>query len=210
MAILACGAGPGEGDGEPRGIAPDARLSSRQIDPAIWSDSPANRSIDPYQDMVQGLRDRKARDLADPEAPRPFAGPELIAKEFRAPGAPWDALADALALDWDSLRATSPERVAALERAVRLRTVLRHPDFRITELAMGPGATLPTHALADPSVFHVVGGSADFGVGDQRIEAFVGASIKIEPYEARSIHVTSDVPRALSGSAGRRAETRPI
>ncbi|MDH3687676.1 MAG: cupin domain-containing protein [Myxococcales bacterium] len=196
--LLACGSVPAEGDVARRSADSDGTVSFREIDPAIWSDSAANRSSDPYQEMVQRLRDRKARDLADASAPQPFAGPDSIAKEFRAPAAPWDALGDALPLEWDSLRAKSPERVAALERAVRVRTVLRHPDFRITELAMGPGATLPAHALADPSVFHVVGGSAEFEVGAERIEAFVGASIKVEPYEARSVHVTSEAPlRAL-------------
>jgi len=179
-------------------IDPNARLSFRDIDSAIWADSPANRSIDPYQELIQGLRDRKARDLANPDAPRPFEGAERIEKEFRAPELAWDALADVLPLDWDSIRELSPERVAALERAVRFRTVLRHPDFRIVEVAMAPGSTVPGHALAEPSAFHVVGGSAEFEVADQRIEASLGASIKIEPYEVRSIHVSSDVPfRAL-------------
>jgi mannose-6-phosphate isomerase-like protein (cupin superfamily) len=179
-------------------IDPNERISFRDIDPAIWSDSPANRSIDPYQDMIQVVRDRKARDLANPDAPKPFEGPERIAKEFRAPDAPWDALEEALPLDWSSIRRTSSERLAALRQAVRFRTVLRHPDFRIIEVAMAPGTSLPSHALADPSAFHVVGGSAQLKVADQSIEAFVGASIKVEPYEARSIHVTSDVPlRAL-------------
>jgi quercetin dioxygenase-like cupin family protein len=194
--FLACAASPG--DRAPRVIDPSARISFRDIDPAIWLDSPANRSTDPYQNMIQTLRDRKARDLANPDAPKSFEGPERIAKEFQARDASWDAPADVLPLDWDSIRGMSPERVAALERAVRFRTVLRHPDFRITEVAMAPGATLPSHALADPSAFHVVGGSAELEVADQRIEAFLGASIKIEPYEARSIRATSDVPfRAL-------------
>ena len=85
--LVACAASSGKQTS--RVIGPNERISFRDIDPAIWSDSPANRSIDPYQDMIQVVRDRKARDLANPNAPKPFQGPERIAKEFRASGAPW-------------------------------------------------------------------------------------------------------------------------
>jgi hypothetical protein len=43
--FLACGAA--SDDGAASVIDPNARISFRDIDPAIWVDSPANRSIDP-------------------------------------------------------------------------------------------------------------------------------------------------------------------
>ena len=177
---------------------PAEGFSYRDLDPRVWSDSPANRATDPYQVMLQTLRDRKARDLASPDAPSAFGPKDGVAKEFRAPGAPWDELEEAISLDWESIGRASPVELLALRGATRFRTVLRHPDLRIIEVAMAPGARLPSHALADPSMFHIVGGSAELTVADQVIEASVGASIKVEPLAVRSIRVTSDEPlRAL-------------
>ena len=179
-------------------IEDDADVSYREIDPSYWILSRTTRALDPHDPLIQAFRDRKARDLADPEAPAPFEGENAISKEYRAANAPWDDLESVLPLDWEAIEEADPIRLEALRRALRFRTVLRHPDFQIVELAMAPGSRLPRHALAEPSAFHVLAGKAEFEIEDETIEASVGTTVKIEPHEARAIRVTSGVPlRAL-------------
>jgi len=179
-------------------IDADQPVSYRDIDPSYWIESPATRALDPYDSLIQPFRDRKVRDLANPDAPLAFEGENRISGEFRAPDAPWDSIESVLPFEWSAIEEMAPTGLEGLRRAVRFRTVLRHPDFRIVEVAMAPHAILPLHALAEPSAFHVVAGRAEFEVENETIEAFVGTTIKLEPYETRAIRVTSEEPfRAL-------------
>jgi quercetin dioxygenase-like cupin family protein len=179
-------------------IDADQPISYRDIDPSYWIESPATRALDPHDSLIQPFRERKVGDLANPDAPLAFEGENRISREFRAPLTPWDPIESVLPFEWSTIEEIAPTRLADLRRAVRFRTVLRHPDFRIVEVGMAPHATLPLHALAEPSAFHVVTGQAEFDVENETIEAFVGTTIKLEPYETRAIRVTSEEPfRAL-------------
>jgi len=66
LAVLAAG-GPGD-RGAPRAIGPDERFSYRDVDPAFWAETETHRALDPYQEILQTHRDRKAPDLADTAA----------------------------------------------------------------------------------------------------------------------------------------------
>jgi len=179
-------------------IDADTPVSYRDIDPAYWTESPTTRALDPYDSLIQPFRERKVRDLANPDAPLAFEGENQIPREFRAPLASWEPIESVLPFEWSAIEEIAPARLAGLRRAVRFRTVLRHPDFQIVEVAIAAHAMLPRHALAEPSAFHVVAGHAEFEVENETIEAFVGTTIKLESYETRAIRVTSEEPfRAL-------------
>ncbi|HEB88324.1 MAG TPA: cupin domain-containing protein [Deltaproteobacteria bacterium] len=199
LSSAGCATPPGSGTAD--AIAQDSASkapSYRDIDPSLWIESPETRALDPHDGLIQPFRDRKARDRADPEAPPAFEGEDRIAKEVRATDAPWDPLEAVLPLDWDTIERLDPDGLEALRRSVRFRRVLSHPDFQIVEVALAGGARLPAHALAEPSAFHVLSGEAEFEVADESIEATVGTTVKVEPYEVRAIRSISPEPlRAL-------------
>ncbi len=194
LLVVACHAPPAS---SPRAIAPDERFSYREVDPGFWEETAANMAVDPFQPVIQGLRDRKARDLADPSAPAPFRDGDLIPKHLAAPLRPWDDVRDVLGFDWTGLAETSHAELTQLEGVLRLRTVLAHPDLRIIEVALGPGAILPSHADPAPGALHVISGTAEVRVAGVRIQAYPGTSVRLDPLEPRRIEAGRAAPLRL-------------
>ena len=174
-----------------RAIAPGESVSYREIPAGYYAATEENRKLDPYDELVQTFRDRKARDLANPEAPPPFSTKERVPTRHRGSQAGWDELADVFRFDWEALRQASPAETEQLVQAVRARLVFDHPDLKIVELAVGPGGVLPAHAQAGPAGYHVLGGSADITVGESTVTVHPGTSVKLEAFAVRRVQVSS-------------------
>lgn len=195
--IVACGGSPGAPN-EPvpsKVFAVGERISFADIPAGYYVDSEENRSVDPNDAFMQAFRDRKAADLRDPDAPRPFdQSQRTTPPELEASTEAWDDVETELRFDWEALRATASADVDSLERTVKVRRILDHPDLRIVELAIGGRGLLPLHSQPGPAVFHVLEGDAEVVVGERAARVFPGTSIKLEAGAARKITVLSDAP----------------
>lgn len=171
------------GDAPPVGYDPEA------IDPSIYDrvDDPN----DPYRGEYARFRARRARDMASPDSPRPLPRhPNRHLARERV----WSDATALFPFDWESARAASPEGVASLARAFRVRIAFDHPDLEIWELALGAGGILPAHADGAPGVFVVVGGRGEIAVDGERWRATPGTTAKLEPYVVRRVKAGGDEP----------------
>lgn len=169
----------------------------KSIDPQIYHPTEASRKIDPNDKILQAFRERKKRDMANPEMPRPFSISDYARAETRDVDVPWEDLSRIFKYDWKILKFEAPDKVAQMKKAVRARVIFSTPDVKIVELAVAPGGVLPAFSQAAPSAFHVLEGSAIFTSGKERAEVFVGSSIKVEPYDNIRVEVTSKRPLKL-------------
>ncbi|VAW04743.1 hypothetical protein MNBD_ALPHA04-296, partial [hydrothermal vent metagenome] len=162
-------------------------LDVTEIDPAIYfrKEDPT----DPFADFYQKFRDRRAADMANPSRPPDIASfpPSLNTNDK-----PWDKLENIFHFDWKKLRAQSPEGIAALNKAVKARLALDHPDLKIVQLMIADGGVLPTHADGAPGLYQVVGGHGMITNEGIRTEITPGTTIKLDPYDARRLEASSD------------------
>lgn len=179
----------------PRIIAMGELISYKDIPAAYYVDIETNRKLDPYDALVQTFRDRKQKDLANPDAPKAFSVEDHnLPTEFQSAQVPWNELADVFTFDWGALNRVSPAEVAQLRKTVKVKIVFDHPDLKIVELAVGSSALLPAHSQAAPSVYHILEGTADITVDGETKQVFTGTSIKLDSYAERRIRVTSGEP----------------
>ncbi|MFK7982000.1 MAG: cupin domain-containing protein [Saprospiraceae bacterium] len=172
----------------PQKIAVGEKISFQDIPTAYYIDNETNQLVDPYNEIYQQFRDRKAADLANPDAPKPFTGTAAqTPKRTQAATTDWTPLTEVFNFNWAGLTALNPAAVKQLKAAVKTRIVLNHPDLKIIELAIGPGGVIPTHAQAAPTVLHILEGIADVKVNGQQLTATVGNSIKLNSWAKRSI-----------------------
>jgi quercetin dioxygenase-like cupin family protein len=176
-------------ENEPQAGPPviDASLRADEIDPAIYFD--LDSPTDPFRGIYSAFRERRARDMADPDRPRAL---EERPAEYVTAGRPWNALEEVFRWDWDAARASDPGGAAELQRAVRVRLAFDHPDFKILQVLLGPGAILPGHADAAPGAYHVIQGGARITVAGEALAVTPGASVKLDPYEVRRIEADLD------------------
>ncbi|SFV65097.1 hypothetical protein MNB_SV-10-732 [hydrothermal vent metagenome] len=167
------------------------------INPEIYQPTKASRKIDPNDKILQGFRDRKAKDLANPNMPRPFSISDYGRAETRDTDVPWEDLSKIFKYAWKILEFEAPAKVAQLKKAVKARVIFSTPDVKIIELAVAPGGILPSFSQAAPSAYHVLEGSAKFTSGTKTAEVFDGTSIKVEPNNNVRIQVTSKTPLKL-------------
>ena len=167
------------------------------INPVIYQPTKASRAVDPNDKILQGFRDRKAEDLANPDMPRPFSVNDYARAETRDTDVAWEDLSKIFKYDWKILGFEVPDKVAQLKKAVRARIIFSSPDVKITELAVAAGGILPSFSQPGPSAYHVIEGSAKFTSGKQTAKVFVGTSIKVEPNDNVRIQVTSKTPLKL-------------
>ena len=167
----------------------DRTLSVEDIDPAVYFDF--DDPSDPFADIYAGFRARRASDMADASKPPPI---EPYESAHLTRDRPWNELENVLPFDWASIREESPEEAAQLERAVKARLALDHPDVKITELMIGPGATLPGHAGGSPGFYHVIGGSGEITVEGVTQSVTPGTTVKLHPYDVRRIHANTGEP----------------
>lgn len=167
------------------------------INPEIYHPSKASRRIDPNDKILQAFRDRKIKDLADPNMPRPFSISDYARAETRDIDVPWEDLSKIFKYNWKILEFEAPKKAAQLKKAVRARVIFSTPDIKIVEVAIAPGGILPAFSQAAPSAYHILEGSAKFTSGTKTAEVFVGTSVKVEPDDNVRIEVTSKKPLKL-------------
>ena len=173
---------------------PGEVFSYKDITPKIWDATEQNKKLDPMNELLETMRANRHVALNDPNAPQQFRGADLLAPEFSSSTRPWQNLEDVFPLDWAAIEAASPTELAQLRDALKVKTVLNHPDIKIIELALGSGALLPRHADAAPGAFHILEGAAEITVGGKTVKAYTGTSVKLESLTERRIKVTSSTP----------------
>jgi mannose-6-phosphate isomerase-like protein (cupin superfamily) len=176
---------------------PGEVFSYKDITPEIWDATEQNKKLDPMNEIVDAMRANREKALSDPTAPRRFSGENLVQVEFISSSQPWQTLEDVFHLDWAAVNTESASELTQLRKALKVKTVLDHPDIKIIELALGPGALLPRHADAAPGAFHIIEGAAEITVDGETIQAYTGTSIKLDSLAERRIRVTSDTPLKL-------------
>jgi quercetin dioxygenase-like cupin family protein len=165
----------------------DRTLSHEDIDPAVYFKE--NGANDPYGAVYKSFRERRANDMADPNKPPPIEPYEAV---HRSQEKPWNTLEEILPFDWESLRKDFPLEAKQLSQAVKARLVFDHPDIKITQLMVGPGATLPGHAGGSPGFYYVIDGSGQVTVEGKTQTVTAGAIIKLNPYDVRRIYADTD------------------
>ncbi len=176
---------------------PGEIFSYKDVTPRIWEPTESNKALDPMNDLMESMRVNRAKALKNPYAPQRFDGENSVAVEFKSSAQPWQALEEVFTFDWPTVNTHSPQELAQLKKALQVKTVLDHPDIKIIELALGPGAVLPRFTDAAPGAFHILEGSAEILVGDRTIRAFSGTSVKLNSLVERGMKVTSEAPLKL-------------
>ncbi len=169
----------------------------KSINPEIYHPTEASRKIDPNDKILQAFRDRKIKDMANPNMPRPFSISDYARAETRDVDVPWEDLSKIFKYNWKILEFEAPKKAAQLKKAVRARVIFSTPDVKIVELAIAPGGILPAFSQAAPSAYHVLEGSAKFTSGAKTAEVYVGTSVKVEPGDNTRIEATSKKPLKL-------------
>ncbi len=170
----------------------DRNLSVEDIDPAIYFD--VDDTNDPFHEIYTTFRARRASDMADPSKPPPI---EPYKSVHRSGKMPWGALPKVLPFDWASLRKAAPQAAEQLERVVKARLVFDHPDIKITQLMLGPGATLPGHAEGSPGFYYIIEGSGEITVEGATQSVTPGTTVKLEPYDVRRVYASTAKPLKL-------------
>lgn len=168
---------------------PVPTLRADDIDPDIYFD--IDDPNDPHRRLYAEFRARRERDLADPNLPAP-PGRYPAAHFTRQFG--WSSLSRVLPGDWGALQREDAAGVAALEASMRVRLAFDHPDIKIVQWMLGPGAALPAHAGGSPGVWIVVGGRGEMTVEGVTQTATPGTTVKLNPYDVRRAVATGDEP----------------
>jgi quercetin dioxygenase-like cupin family protein len=171
------------------GVAIDRSLSAAEIDPEIYFaiDDPD----DPFGAIYAEFRARRASDMGDSSKPPPIE-PYETAHFTR--DMPWHSLETIFALDWPAIRGEAPDETTQLGKVLKARLALDHPDLKIVQLMLGPGAVLPAHAGGAPGLYHVVGGAGEVTVEGRTQTATPGTTVKLDPYDVRRVVATSATP----------------
>ena len=172
-------------------------FSYKQITPKIWDATEQNKKLDPMNHIYKVMRENRKKAINNPSAPQMFSGENLIQNEFASANEAWQKLEDVFNADWHSIASEQPKALAQLRHAIKIKTVMNHPDLKIIEMALGIGAILPRHADLAPGVYHILEGSANITVNNKSIQVFTGTSIKLDPLSERRIEVVSNTPLKL-------------
>ncbi|MEG1272923.1 MAG: hypothetical protein RSD50_06920 [Acinetobacter sp.] len=172
-------------------------ISFKDISPEIYYENEKNRKMDMADSALEVMRNKKKRDLSDPNSPQRFEGLNNISPEFISSQKPWNKLEDVFPTDWSTLNKSSQRQLQDLAKTVKVKTVMDHPDLKIIEIAIGPNGILPQFSDPAPGAFHILGGDAEITVGQNTVHAYTGTSIKLEPLSLRRIEVKSKEPLKL-------------
>ncbi|MFT7682715.1 MAG: quercetin dioxygenase-like cupin family protein [Moritella dasanensis] len=172
-------------------------FSYKDISQEIYVEKAGNKKNDPANSIFAAMREKRKVDMANPNGPQAFVGGDVIQPEFSASTSPWQALENVFPSDWDAIKAASSIELAQLRTAVKVKTVMDHPDFKIIELALAPGALLPRFSDAAPGSFHVLEGAVEVTVDGETIAGYTGTSVKLESLSQRRIKVVSDKPAKI-------------
>jgi hypothetical protein len=149
-------------------------FSYKDISQEIYVEKAENKKDDPANSIFAAMREKRKVDMANPNGPQAFVGEDVIRPEFSASTSPWQALENVFPSDWDAIKAASFIELAQLRTAVKVKTVMDHPDFKIIELALAPGALLPRFSDAAPGSFHVLEGAVEVTVDGETIAGYTG------------------------------------
>ncbi|QFI37083.1 cupin domain-containing protein [Moritella marina ATCC 15381] len=172
-------------------------FSYKDISQDIYAEKAENKKNDPANSIFAAMREKRKVDIANPNAPQAFSGTDLVQPEFNSSTSPWQALEAVFPSDWDGIKAASATELAQLRSAVKVKTVMNHPDFKIIEMALAPGALLPRFSDAAPGSFHVLEGAVEVTVDAETIAAYTGTSVKLESLSQRRMKVVSDKPAKI-------------
>lgn len=159
-----------------------------QIDPKIYFATPDNMSSDPNNQLMQMFRQKKVADMANSKKPRPFPEDEVGKLENRSFEQPWGIIEDIFRFDWKEI---STETKGYFNTNIKARVIFGNPDLKVTELALGPMAIIPTHAEPTPSVYFILGGEAEVLVDSVTAKVYTGTSIMFDSYSKKRIKNTS-------------------
>jgi len=171
---------------------PTQNIAPNEVDPAIYAriDDPT----DPYRHKYAEFRARRERDRTDPSSPEPL---ERVAARHRTNEMPWGDAYELLPFDWDAIRRVSPDEVDSFLSSFRIRVGFDHPDLEIRQLILGAGGRLPMHALGAPAAYVVIDGKGEITVDGETWTVTRGATVKLEPYVARSLQADDSAPLKL-------------
>lgn len=172
-------------------------FSYKDISQEIYVEKAENKKNDPANSIFEAMREKRKIDIANPNAPQAFSGTDLVQPEFNSSISPWQSLEGVFPSDWDAIKAASASELTQLRNALKVKTVMDHPDFKIIEMALAPGALLPRFSDAAPGSFHVLEGAVEVTVDDETIAAYTGTSVKLESLSQRRIKVVSDKPAKI-------------
>ncbi|MFK8019117.1 MAG: cupin domain-containing protein [Pseudomonadales bacterium] len=166
---------------EPQATATNPQFDA--IDKSIYfAGSEAN---DPFFSVYEGFRERRTADMNDATRPPPI---EPYQSVHLARNTEWNALEDILQFDWPALNAASSDAVGQLKSATKVKRVFDHPDLKIIQLMLAPGASIPMHAEGAPGVYLVTAGSGEITVDGVTQSVTPGTRVKLEPYAQRSLY----------------------
>jgi len=166
----------------------------KSINPEIYHPTPESRKIDPNDKLLQKFRERKVRDLLNPNMPRPFSISDYAREETKDTKVPWEDPSKIFKYDWNILKFEAPRKVEQFKKAVKARVIFSTPDVRIIELAVAPGGIVPAFSQAAPSAYHVLEGNALFTSGSTTAKVYPGTSVKVEPGTITRIEADSKTP----------------
>ena len=135
-------------------LSVDVFTAEDEIDPNIYFPTQENVAADPSNSLMEMFRKKKAADMANPDKPRPMKTEEIGQIENVSHQQPWSSVDAVFDFEWDKL---DPSWNKTLEKVIKCRVVFDNLDLKVVELAIAAGATLPMHAQATPSVYHVLG-----------------------------------------------------
>ena len=149
---------------------------------------------DPLRELYAEFRARRERDMRDPSKPPALPRHPSVHKTREMP---WTPIDEVLRFDWEALRDVSPAAVDQLDAAVRMRLAFDHPDLKITQILIGPGGSLPSHADGAPGLLIAVGGRGEITIEGESWLAESGTTAKLEPYDERRMAAVGDEPFRL-------------
>ncbi len=162
-----------------------------RIDPQIYFATPENTAIDPNNALTDMFRKKKVADMANPDKPRPFDEKDINQLENISYKQPWTPLNEVFKFDWAQL---GEKAITDLSKVVKTRLIFDNLDLKVVELAIAKGATLPLHAQATPSVYHILGGTAEVSSNEEIAKVTPGTSITFDSYAKKGVRVTSEEP----------------
>jgi len=105
-------------------------FSYKDISQEIYVEKTENKKNDPADSIFAAMREKRKVDMANPKGPQAFVGEDMIQPEFSSTTSPWQALEAVFPSDWDAIKAASATELAQLRSAVKVKTVMDHPDFK--------------------------------------------------------------------------------
>ncbi len=162
-----------------------------KIDPKIYFATEENIAKDPNNALTDMFRKKKAADMANPEKPRPFHAKDINQIENISHQQAWQPIDKIFKFDWQHL---GEKALTNLSSLIKTRLVFDNLDLKVVELAIAAGGTLPLHAQATPSVYHILGGEGEIWSNEDLAKVAPGTSITFDSYAKKRVTVTSSEP----------------